>query len=107
MNRTEFEELEMQELQSGLSLKSYLRQTGVSYSTYHYWQKKYSAEKDSIKQELAPINIKRPTAELSLDGQAPYGVALVFPHRLRAHFGSGSEKLLLGVLNQNLQEGHG
>ena len=67
MNRTGFEELEMQVQQSGLSLKSYLRQIGVSYSTYHYWQKKYSAEKDSIKQELAPINIKRPTAELSLD----------------------------------------
>ena len=65
MNRTEFEELEMQVQQSGQSLKSYLRQIGVSYSTYHYWQKKYSAGKDSIKQELAPINIKRPTAELS------------------------------------------
>ena len=78
MNRTGFEELEMQVQQSGLSLKSYLRQIGVSYSTYHYWQKKYSAEKDSIKQELAPINIKRPTAELSLDGQAPYGVSLLF-----------------------------
>ena len=79
---------------------------GVSYSTYHYWQKKYSAEQDSIKQELAPINIKRPTAELSLDEQAPYGVALLFPNGLRAHFGSGSEKLLMEVLNQSLQEGH-
>ena len=37
MNRTGFEELEMQVQQSGLSLKSYLRQIGVSYSTYHYW----------------------------------------------------------------------
>ena len=39
MNRTEFEELEIQVQQSGLSLKSYLRQIGLSYSTYHYWQK--------------------------------------------------------------------
>lgn len=106
MNRTGFEELEMQVQQSGLSLKSYLRQIGVSYSTYHYWQKKYSAEKDSIKQELAPINIKRPTAELSLDEQAPYGVSLLFPNGLRAHFGNGPEKLLMEVLNQSLQEGH-
>ena len=106
MNRTEFEELEKQVQQSGLSLKSYLRQIGVSYSTYHYWQKKYSAEQDSIKQELVPINIKRPTAELSLDELAPYGVALLFPNGLRAHFGSGSEKLLMEVLNQSLQEGH-
>ena len=83
MNRTEFEELEMQVQQSGLSLKSYLRQIGVS-----------------------SINIKRPTAELSLDEQAPYGVSLLFPNGLRAHFGSGSEKLLMEVLNQSLQEGH-
>ena len=105
MNRTEFEELEKQVQQSGLSLKSYLRQIGVSYSTYHYWQKKYSAEQDSIKPELAPINIKRPTAELSLDEQAPYDVALLVPNGLSANFGSGPEKLLREVLNKSLQVG--
>lgn len=35
MNRLEFEELELQVQQSGLPLKSYLQQIGVSYSTYH------------------------------------------------------------------------
>ena len=42
MNRTEFEELEMQVQQSGLSLKSYLRQIGVSYSTYRKHSINYS-----------------------------------------------------------------
>ena len=36
MNRQEFEELELQLQQSGLPLKLYLQQIGVSYLTYHY-----------------------------------------------------------------------
>ena len=54
MNRQEFEELELQVQQSDLPLKSYLQQLGVSYSTYHYWRKKCSVDKNSVKQELAP-----------------------------------------------------
>jgi len=41
MDRLEFEELELQVQQSGQSLKSYLQQLNVSYSTNHYWRKKY------------------------------------------------------------------
>jgi hypothetical protein len=40
MTKEEFEELQLQQSQSALSLKSYLRQTGTSYSTYNYWRKK-------------------------------------------------------------------
>ena len=53
MNRLEFEELELQVQQSGLPLKSYLQQIGVSYSTYHYWRRKCSVDRNSVKQELA------------------------------------------------------
>ena len=59
MNKSEFEELELQVQQSGLPLKLYLQQVGVSYSTYHYWRKKCAAEKDSLKQEL--VSIRRTT----------------------------------------------
>ncbi len=62
MNRSEFEELELQVQQSDLPLKLYLQQVGVSYSTYHYWHKKCAVEKDSLKQELAPISFQQPTA---------------------------------------------
>ena len=48
MNRSEFEELELQIQQSDLPLKLYLQQVGVSYSTYHYWRKKCAAEKERI-----------------------------------------------------------
>ena len=106
MNRSEFEELEMQVQQSKLPLKLYLQQVGVSYSTYHYWRKKCTAEKDSLKQELAPISFKHPTAEPTLGEQVPQGVALLFPNGLRAHFGRGSEQLLMELLTHSLESGH-
>ena len=106
MNRTGFEELEMQVQQSGLSLKSYLRQIGVSYSTYHYWHKKCSVGKNSVKQELAPICFKQAATESSLEEQIPHGVALLFPNGLRAHFGNGSEEILMELLTKSLGGGH-
>ena len=106
MNRSEFEELELQVQQSDLPLKLYLQQIVVSYSTYHYWRKKCAAENDSLKHELAPISFKQPTAELTLEEQVPQGVSLLFPNGLRAHFGSGSEKLLIELLTHSLEGGH-
>ena len=117
MNRQEFEELALQVQQSNLPLKSYLQQIGVSYSTYHYWRKKCSVERNSIKQELAPISFKQAVTESSQEEQFPHGVALLFPNGLRgvallfpnglrAHFGSGSEEILMEVLTQSLRGGH-
>ena len=103
MNRLEFEELELQVRQSGLPLKSYLQQTGVSYSTYHYWSKKCSVAGERVKQELAPISFKQAVTESSLEEQVPHGVAVLFPNGLRAHFGNGSEKILMELLTQSLQ----
>ena len=87
MNRQEFEELELQVQQSELPLKSYLQQIGVSYSTYHYWRRKCSVDRSSIKHELAPISFKQAFTESSQEEQLPHGVALLFPNGLRAHFG--------------------
>ena len=92
--------------QSGLPLKLYLQQMGASYSTYHYWRKKYAIEKESLKQELAPISFKQPTAALTMGEQVPQGVSLLFPNGLRAHFGCGSEKLLMELLTHSLEGGH-
>ena len=106
MNKSEFEELALRVQQSGLPLKLYLQQMGASYSTYHYWRKKYAIEKESLKQELAPISFKQPTAELTMGEQVPQGVSLLFPNGLRAHFGCGSEKLLMELLTHSLEGGH-
>ena len=101
MNRQEFEELELQVQQSDLPLKSYLQQTGVSYSTYHYWRRKCS-----VKHELTPISFKQAFTESSQEEQLPHGVALLFPNGLRAHFGSGSEDLLMKIFTQSLRDSH-
>ena len=104
MNRQEFEELELQVQQSELPLKSYLQQIGVSYSTYHYWRRKCSVDRSSIKHELAPISFKQAFTESSQEEQLPHGVALLFPNGLRAHFGSGSEDLLKEIFTQSLRK---
>ncbi len=106
MNRLEFEELELQVQQSGLPWKSYLQQTGVSYSTYHYWRKKCSVDRSIVKQELAPIHFKQAVTESSLEEQVPHCVALLFPNDLRAHFGHGSEEILMELLTRSLRGSH-
>ena len=107
MNRSEFKELELRAQQSGLPLKSYLQQTGVSYSTYHYWRKKCSADKEESEQELAPIHFRQGTAtETALGEQVPPSVVLLFPNGLRAHFGQGTEKILTELLPRSLTDGH-
>ena len=42
----------------------------------------------------------------TLGGQVPAGVSLLFPNGLRAHFGGGSEKLLMELLTHSLEGGH-
>ena len=106
MNRQEFEYLELQVQQSGLPLKSYLQQIGVSYSTYHYWRRKCSVDMNSAKHELAPISFKQAVTESSPKGQVPHGVSVLFPNGLRAHFGNGSEKILMELFTQSLRGGH-
>ncbi len=58
MSHEEFLDLQSSHQSSGLSLKSYLKRIGTSYSTYNYWRKKYSAAEDSAR-DLAPISIRR------------------------------------------------
>jgi len=95
MNRLEFEELELQVQQSGLPLKSYLQQIGVSYSTYHYWPRRCSVDRNSIKQERAPISFKQSVTESSPEDQVLHGVAVLFSNGLRTHFKNGSKEILI------------
>ena len=106
MNRSEIEVSELQVQQGDLPLKLYLQQAGVSYSTYHYRRKKCSAEKGCVRQALAPIGFKRVAADSSFEEPFLHGVALLFPDGLRAHFGSGSEELLMEVPDRSLRNGH-
>ena len=92
---------------SGTTLKAFLQAEGVAYSTYNYWSKKTNSESTTL--PMAPISIRsesRPVADdPSLSGVGVPGVMLAFPNGVRAHFGSGSESVLMEVLTQSMS-GH-
>ena len=96
MTKEEFEVLQLNLQQSGKSVKDYLQKAGVNYSTYNYWRKKLLA-KDNPKPELAPISFTQ-HADPVFSGSVPTGATLLFPNGLRAHFGSGTESVLMELL---------
>ena len=100
MTKEEFEVLQLNLQQSSKSVKDYLHDAGVKYSTYNYWRKKLK-ENDSPKPELAPISFTQ-HADPVFSGAVPSGATLLFPNGLRAHFGSGTEGVLLELLNKSL-----
>ena len=100
MTKEEFEVLQLDLQQSGKSIKEYLHDAGVRYSTYNYWRKKMT-EEESPKPELVPISFKRPSDPV-FTGAVPSGATLLFPNGLRAHFGSGTEDVLRYLLDKSL-----
>ena len=102
MTREEFLELQSSHQSSGQSLKLYLQQIGVGYSTYNYWRKKYLSPSETS-HALAPISFRpSPSSPSSFAGDVPSGATLLFPNGLRAHFGCGTEDVLFALLNQSL-----
>ncbi len=101
MTKEEFEVLQLDLHQSGKSVKDYLHDAGVNYSTYNYWRKKMTGE-ESSKPGLAPISFKRPPSDPVFTGAVPSGATLLFPNGLRAHFGSGTEDVLRDLLDKSL-----
>ena len=102
MTHDEFVDLQLAHQSSGLTLKSYLKQIGTSYSTYNYWRKKFCSSDDPVR-DLAPINIRHGLSSASMQsGDMPSGVSLLFPNCLRAHFGASSEDVLMELLDKSL-----
>ncbi len=99
MTKEEFEVLQLDLQQSGKSVKDYLEEAGVNYSTYNYWRKKLA--KDNSNPELAPISFIQ-HADPVFNGSVPSGATLLFPNGLRAHFGSGTESVLAELLTKSL-----
>ncbi|MBD5277754.1 MAG: hypothetical protein HDS32_00700 [Bacteroides sp.] len=107
MTKSDFQDLQKRAAASGTTLKAFLQAEGVAYSTYNYWSKKTNSESTTL--PMAPISIRsesRPVADdPSLSGVGVPGVMLAFPNGVRAHFGSGSERVLMEVLTQSMS-GH-
>ena len=102
MTKEEFEVLQSDLQQSCKSVKDYLQEAGVNYSTYNYWRKKLLS-KDNPKPELAPIRFAQ-HADPVFSGSVPTGATLLFPNGLRAHFGSGTESVLMELLTKSLTD---
>jgi putative transposase len=100
MTKEDFEVLQLDLQQSGKSIKDYLQEAGVSYSTYNYWRKKLLS-KDNLRPGLAPISFTR-HADSVFSCSVPTGATLLFPNGLRAHFGSGTEDVLRDLLDKSL-----
>ena len=100
MTKEVFEVLQFNLQQSGKSIKDYLYDAGVNYSTYNYWRKKLLVKNDP-KPELAPICFTQ-HADRVFSGSVPSGATLLFPNGLRAHFGSGTEDVLCELLDKSL-----
>ena len=102
MTKEEFKDLQLNMQQSGMSVTKYLQHVGINYNTYNYWRKKLQ-ESDSPKPELAPISFTQ-HADPVFPGSVPTGATLLFPNGLRAHFGSGTESVLMELLTKSLTD---
>lgn len=106
MDKLEFMELQRKFNTSGKTLKSFLKEEGVAYSTYNYWSNKIKSEDKAEAMPMAPIALQtsgRPVASSSvMNGVDVPGVTLAFPNGVRAHFGSGSEGILVEVLKKSM-----
>lgn len=104
MTKSEFQELQVRAASSGTTLKEFLRAEGVAYSTYNYWCKKSKAEAEPM--PIAPISIRAEShmssASVSMAGVDLPGVTLAFPNGVKAHFGRGSEQVLMEVLSKSM-----
>lgn len=104
MTKEEFATLHQLYQESGVTLKEYLKKIGVGYSTYNYWRKKFLTEEEP--QKMAPISFRdsmhQPTSNSMFSGDIPSGATLLFPNGLRAHFGSGTETMLMDLLEKSL-----
>lgn len=104
MTKSEFQDLKSRAAASGTTLKAFLKAEGVAYSTYNYWCKKIKAESESL--PMAPISIcnesKTGPDSLPIVGMELPGVMVAFPNGVKAHFGRGSERILMEVLSQSM-----
>ena len=106
MTKEEFELLQIRQKESGKSVKAFLAEEGIWFTRYYYWKKKYSQPK--MESGLVPIEIHTnpESHSVSLEGIGGEigGVSLAFPNGVRAHFGRGSEGVLMEVLRKSLGE---
>ena len=106
MTKEEFEVLKWEQKESGRSIKTFLADRGICFTNYYYWKKKFDQPKPEA--GLVPIEIhnegKGHRVSTGTQRGEIGGVSVAFPNGLRAHFGRGSEQVLMEVLRKSLGE---
>lgn len=104
MTKLEFQELQMRAATCGTTLKEFLQAEGVSYFTYNYWCKKIKSESNPY--TITPITMASDSPSnaepVSMSVVGLPGVTLAFPNGVKAHFGRGSEQVLMEVLSLSM-----
>ena len=102
MTKSEFLDLKTRAASSGNPLKVFLQGEGVAYTTYNYWWRKMKREAETL--PIAPISIRSNPQEIpesKITVGVP-GVMVAFHNGVRAHFGRGSEYVLMEVLSKSM-----
>ena len=97
MTKDEFLELQVKQRESGVSLMKYLREVGLSYSTYTYWNRKFRTLKsDALETPFAQVTLQRSTAVAfpSCSGH----ITLQFPNGVHVRLDSGMEESALRLI---------
>lgn len=85
--------LQLQDLQrnSGLSLTKFLRERGLSYSTYNYWRRKFLyQESEESEVPFAQVCL-RPSTDVVLPSPAGH-ITLCFPNGVHVCLAAGMEE---------------
>ncbi|MDE5975506.1 MAG: hypothetical protein K2G69_03050 [Muribaculaceae bacterium] len=98
MTKSEFLDLKTRAASSGKPLKVFLQGEGIAYTTYNYWWRKMKREAETL--PIAPISIRSNPQEKITVGVP--GVMVAFPNGVRAHFGQGSDSVLMELLTKSM-----
>lgn len=116
MTKEEFKQLQLQQKESGLGLMNYLKRESIPYSSYNYWNRKYSEDTERLNNlPLAPIMFtddlpeERSVAAIGDPPTAGYsameGITVLLPNGIQAHFSAGMASAALQLLTTN-QKSH-
>ena len=97
MTKDEFLELQVKQRESGVSLMKYLREVGLSYSTYTYWNRKFrTLESEELDTPFAQVTLQTSTA-VTLPSCSGH-ITLRFPNGVHVRLDSGMEESALRLI---------
>ena len=91
MTRDDFLQLQALQRNSGLSLMKYLQEIGLSYSTYHYWKRKFRSA-DSEEQDIPFAQVSLLPSVEAVPSVHAGRINLCFPNGVHVHLDAGMEE---------------